>query len=69
MVAALLARAIWLNIATALGAPVSNTHSIVGGVLVAGIAAGGLGSANWETVGQIAASWVMSPVMGGAVNA
>ncbi|MBT8439370.1 MAG: inorganic phosphate transporter, partial [Gammaproteobacteria bacterium] len=39
MMAALLAGAIWLNIATSLGAPVSTTHSIVGGVLGAGIAA------------------------------
>ena len=47
MTAALLAGAIWLNIATAVGAPVSTTHSIVGGVLGAGIAAGGFGIANW----------------------
>ncbi len=43
MIAALLAAAVWLNFATAIGAPVSTTHSIVGGVLGAGIAAGGLG--------------------------
>jgi PiT family inorganic phosphate transporter len=36
MLAALLAGAIWLNIATASRAPVSTTHSIVGGVLGAG---------------------------------
>ena len=36
MMAALLAAAIWLNIATALNAPVSTTHSIVGGVLGCG---------------------------------
>ena len=41
MMAAMLAGAVWLNLATALGAPVSTTHSIVGGVLGAGIAAGG----------------------------
>ena len=69
MMAALLAGAIWLNIATALGAPVSTTHSIVGGVLGAGIAAGGLGIADWNKVGQIAASWVISPVMGGVIAA
>jgi len=69
MMAALLAGAIWLNIATAIGAPVSTTHSIVGGVLGAGIAAGGPSIANWTTVGQIAASWVISPVMGGVVAA
>ena len=67
MMAALLAGAIWLNIATSVGAPVSTTHSIVGGVLGAGIAAGGLGIANWSQVGLIAASWVISPVMGGLI--
>ncbi|RLA11722.1 MAG: inorganic phosphate transporter [Gammaproteobacteria bacterium] len=69
MMAALLAGAIWLNIATAIGAPVSTTHSIVGGVLGAGIAAGGWEVANWERMGQIAASWVISPVIGGFVAA
>jgi Phosphate/sulphate permeases len=53
MMAALLAAAIWLNIATALNAPVSTTHSIVGGVLGAGIAAGGLGIANWPMFGKL----------------
>ncbi len=69
MMAALLAGAIWLNIATALGAPVSTTHSIVGGVLGAGIAAGGWEIANWAKMGQIAASWVISPVLGGLIAA
>ena len=69
MMAALLAGAIWLNIATAIGAPVSTTHSIVGGVLGAGIAAGGFGIADWGRMGQIAASWVISPVLGGAIAA
>lgn len=69
MMAALLAGAIWLNLATAVGAPVSTTHSIVGGVLGAGIAAGGLEIANWAKMGQIAASWVISPVLGGLIAA
>jgi PiT family inorganic phosphate transporter len=69
MMAALLAGALWLNVATILGAPVSTTHSIVGGVLGAGIAAGGWQIANWNTMGQIAASWVISPVMGGIIAA
>lgn len=69
MIAALLAAALWLNMATALGAPVSTTHSIVGGVLGAGIAAGGWNIANWEQVGQIAASWVISPLLGGIIAA
>ena len=69
MMAALLAAAIWLNLATAMGAPVSTTHSIVGGVLGAGIAAGGWGIADWHTMGKIAASWVISPLLGGAIAA
>ncbi|MBT7409579.1 MAG: inorganic phosphate transporter [Methylococcales bacterium] len=69
MMAALLAGGVWLNIATALGAPVSTTHSIVGGVLGAGIAAGGLGIANWDKMAAIAASWVISPVLGGLIAA
>lgn len=69
MLAALLAAAIWLNIATFFNAPVSTTHSIVGGVLGAGIAAGGFGIANWAVFGKIAASWVISPVLGGLIAA
>ena len=69
MIAALLAAAVWLNFATALGAPVSTTHSIVGGVLGAGIAASGWSIANWPQVGMIAASWVISPVLGGMIAA
>jgi len=69
MMAALLAGALWLNLATAIGAPVSTTHSIVGGVLGAGIAAGGWGIANWSKMSQIAVSWVISPVLGGIIAA
>src|SRR6056297_910879 len=69
MIAALLAAAVWLNFATIVGAPVSTTHSIVGGVLGAGIAAAGWGIANWHQVGMIAASWVISPLLGGLIAA
>ena len=62
MLAALTSGAIWLHVATALGAPVSTTHSLVGGVLGAGIMAGGFGIANWGAMGEIALSWVVSPL-------
>jgi PiT family inorganic phosphate transporter len=69
MMAALLAAALWLNLATYFKAPVSTTHSIVGGVMGAGIAAGGFGIVHWATMGKIAASWVISPVLGGLIAA
>ena len=69
MSSALLAAALWLNLATWLKAPVSTTHSIVGGVLGGGIAAGGFSIVSWGTMGKIAASWVISPVLGGVIAA
>lgn len=69
MMAALLAAALWLNFATMMRAPVSTTHSIVGGVMGAGIAAAGFGIVNWATMGSIAASWIISPLLGGIIAA
>ena len=69
MMAALLASALWVNLATWIGAPVSTTHAVVGGVVGAGVAGAGLGAVNWEQMLAIAASWVISPVMGGVVAA
>lgn len=69
MMAALLAAALWLNLATYVGAPVSTTHAIVGGVMGAGIAATGFHAVNWPTMSKIAASWVISPLLGGIIAA
>src|SRR6056300_2030565 len=69
MLSALLAAALWINLATFLNAPVSTTHSIVGGVMGGGIAAAGFQVVNWATMSKIAASWVISPVFGGIVAA
>ena len=69
MFSALLAGALWLNLATAIGAPVSTTHSIIGAVMGAGIAAGGWGLVNWDTIGNIVLSWLVSPLTGGAIAA
>ncbi len=69
MMAALLSAALWLNFATMAKAPVSTTHSIVGGVMGAGIAAAGFSIVAWGTMGKIAASWVISPVLGGLIAA
>lgn len=69
MMGALMGAAIWLNLATWIGAPVSTTHSIVGGVMGAGIAAAGWDIVNWGSVGSIALSWLVSPLTGGIVAA
>jgi len=65
MFAALLASALWLNVATFFGQPVSTTHSIVGSVCGMGIVAGG--AVKWGMLGNIAASWVISPVASGVM--
>ncbi len=69
MMAALISAALWVNLATWVGAPVSTTHSVVGGVMGAGIAAAGFAAVNWPNMGKIAASWVISPLLGGLVAA
>ena len=69
MMAALISSALWVNLATVVGAPVSTTHSVVGGVMGAGIAAAGFAAVDWATMGKIAASWVISPMLGGAIAA
>ena len=67
MIAALIAAALWLNIASYLGWPVSTTHSIVGAVVGFGVMAGGMDAINWSKVWSVVMSWVVSPVMGGLV--
>jgi PiT family inorganic phosphate transporter len=69
MLAALLSAALWINLATILNAPVSTTHSIVGGVLGGGIGAAGFSIVNWSTMSKIAASWIISPLFGGIIAA
>jgi PiT family inorganic phosphate transporter len=69
MMAALMAAAMWLHLATILGAPVSTTHSIVGGILGSGVAAAGLDIVHWPMIGAVVASWVISPLTGGIVAA
>ncbi len=67
MLAALLAAAIWLMIASFKGWPVSTTHAIVGALVGFGIAGIGFQAVNWGTIGKIAASWIISPLLGGII--
>jgi len=67
MLAALLAAATWLLIASHNGWPVSTTHSIVGAIV--GFAAVGIGfdAVQWSKVGTIVLSWVVSPLTAGFI--
>jgi len=67
MLASLLAAGIWLLVASFKGWPVSTTHTIVGAVV--GFALVGIGgdAVHWDKIGQIVASWVVSPVLGGFI--
>ena len=67
MLAALLAAATWLLVASRNGWPVSTTHSIVGAIV--GFAAVGIGidAVQWGKVGTIVMSWVVSPLTAGFI--
>ena len=67
MLAALLAASIWLNVATFFAQPVSTTHAIIGAVIGFAVVAVGPGHVNWSSMGAIAASWVISPLVGGSL--
>lgn len=73
MMSALLGAAVWLLVATRMGWPVSTTHSIVGGIVGAALTVGfitgkgGWSMVQWDQIGQIAVSWILSPLLGGLV--
>ena len=69
MMAALVSAAVWINIATWSGAPISTTHSIVGSILGAGVAAAGFSAVHWVSLAGITASWMVSPILGGGIAA
>ncbi len=68
MLATLLSAALWVNLATKLGMPVSTTHSIVGGVIGFGIVSKGFASIKWIKLVSIVASWIVSPISGGIIS-
>ncbi|MCP4287040.1 MAG: inorganic phosphate transporter [Gammaproteobacteria bacterium] len=67
MLAALLAAAIWLMVASTRGWPVSTTHTIVGAIVGFAVAGIGVDAVNWAKIGSIVASWLVSPLIGGTI--
>ncbi len=68
MLAALLAAAVWLMIASVKGWPVSTTHSIIGALVGFGIVGIGPEAVNWGKIGKVVASWIISPAIGGTIS-
>ena len=70
-IAAMMAAAVWLTIATRFGLPVSTTHSIIGGIIGVGLILEIQHSASfidWGVVRKVAISWVASPLIGGLLG-
>ena len=70
-IAAMMAAATWLTIATRMGIPVSTTHSIIGGILGVGLileVKHDTSLIDWSVVQKVVMSWVASPVMGGLIG-
>ena len=63
-IASLLAAAIWVTLSTWKEMPISTTHSVVGALVGFGLIASGTQSINWFKLGQVASSWVLSPIVG-----
>ena len=67
MLASLLAAGVWLMVASYFGWPVSTTHTIVGAIVGFAMVGIGFAAVQWATVGSIVASWVVSPLIAGAL--
>jgi PiT family inorganic phosphate transporter len=67
MLASLVAAGLWLLIASHNGWPVSTTHTIVGAIVGFACVGIGMDAVRWVKVGNIVASWVVSPLLSGAL--
>ena len=68
MLSALLAAGLWLQIASWKAWPVSTTHSIIGALVGFGAVYGGINAIHWDKVGEVVASWVVSPLLSATIS-
>jgi inorganic phosphate transporter, PiT family len=61
MLSALMTAALLVNLSNYLKAPISTTHTVVGGVAGAGTAAYGFAAVDWFSLSRIAMTWVATP--------
>ncbi len=59
---ALLSAALWVSFATWRSLPVSTTHSIVGAMIGFGVTSSGFAAIQWNVMGGVVLSWVISPL-------
>lgn len=69
LVSGMLAASLWLHFATFVRAPVSATHSVIGGLLGAGIFANGWSIVQWDQIASIAIVWLITPLAAGLTAA
>ncbi len=67
MLSALIGAAVWITIATGANLPVSTSHSIVGAIAGAGLAAFGVAAVDWRVMAVIASAWVLTPLVAGVL--
>lgn len=67
MLAALIAAAGWITVATAANLPVSTSHSIVGAIAGAGLAAAGTQAMSWGGIAAMALAWMLTPLAAAAL--
>ena len=69
MVSVLISAGIWLNIATLFGLPVSSSHATVGAIAGFACVALSPGAVNWSSIGMISLTWIVTPLISGAIAA
>ena len=69
MLCCLMATSIWNHFATTMGLPVSTTHAIIGALVGFGLVAVENPRINmhWDKIGEVALSWIVSPVAGAII--
>jgi len=73
MLCVLIGSALWVTFATYYGLPVSTGHALIGGIMGFAVGTVILGKLEFseiqfDTVGNIALSWVISPIAGGVIS-
>jgi PiT family inorganic phosphate transporter len=69
MVSVMIACGLWLQIATSWGLPVASSHAVVGALAGFSWVAVGSQAVDWQTIGLISLTWLVTPMLSGAIAA